>query len=147
MKTTINWDITPCSLLNVNRRFGGTYSHHQGRRISDARNQEAICSSKTSVDFQQTTWCYIPENGTLHNHSCENLKSYKIYAGHYKYGHLHHLQRYKRGNKKKSTFYNRMLFHYMQQMWQRKYSQTKLALFWSNIKITNIHQALTFKKI
>jgi hypothetical protein len=28
MKSTIFWDITPCSLLSVNRRFGGTYSLH-----------------------------------------------------------------------------------------------------------------------
>jgi hypothetical protein len=26
---------------------------------------EAICSSETSVDFQQTTRCYIPENSAL----------------------------------------------------------------------------------
>jgi hypothetical protein len=25
MKSTILWDITPCSPLSVNRRFGGTY--------------------------------------------------------------------------------------------------------------------------
>jgi hypothetical protein len=37
---------------------------------------EAICSSKTSVDTQWTTRRYIPEDGTLHNHRCENLKSY-----------------------------------------------------------------------
>jgi hypothetical protein len=35
MKSTIFWDITPCSLLKVNRRFGGTYRlHPQIRRIS-----------------------------------------------------------------------------------------------------------------
>jgi hypothetical protein len=34
-----------------------------------------ICSSETSVDTQRTTWRYIPEDGTLHNHCCENLKS------------------------------------------------------------------------
>jgi hypothetical protein len=40
MKSTIFWDITPCSPLEVNRRFGGTYRFHlQGRRISGARNQ------------------------------------------------------------------------------------------------------------
>jgi hypothetical protein len=40
MKSSIFWDITPCSLLKVNRGFGGTYRHHlQGRRISLARNQ------------------------------------------------------------------------------------------------------------
>jgi hypothetical protein len=36
------WDITPCSPLSVNRRFGGTYHLHlQGRIISSARNQQA----------------------------------------------------------------------------------------------------------
>jgi hypothetical protein len=36
-KYSIFWDITPCSLLKVNRRFGGTCRLHlQGRRISQA---------------------------------------------------------------------------------------------------------------
>jgi hypothetical protein len=34
------------------------------------------CFSETSVDFQQTSRRYIPEDSTLHNHRCENLKSY-----------------------------------------------------------------------
>jgi hypothetical protein len=38
---------------------------------------EAICSSETSVDFQRVTRRYIPEDSTLHNHRCENLKSYE----------------------------------------------------------------------
>jgi hypothetical protein len=29
-------------------------------------------------DNQRTTRRYIPEDGTLHNHRCENLKSYLI---------------------------------------------------------------------
>jgi hypothetical protein len=29
---------------------------------------EAICSAKTSVDFQRTTRCYIPEDGTLNKY-------------------------------------------------------------------------------
>jgi hypothetical protein len=37
---------------------------------------EAKCSSKTVADFQWTTWYYIPEDSTLHNHCCENLKCY-----------------------------------------------------------------------
>jgi hypothetical protein len=37
---------------------------------------EAICSFETSVEFKRTTRCYIPEDSTLHNHRCENLKSY-----------------------------------------------------------------------
>jgi hypothetical protein len=27
----------------------------------------------------KVTWSYIPEDRTLHNHRCENLKSYKFY--------------------------------------------------------------------
>jgi hypothetical protein len=38
---------------------------------------EAIRSSETSVDSQRTTWRYIPEDGTVLNYRCENLKSYK----------------------------------------------------------------------
>jgi hypothetical protein len=35
MKSNIFWDITPCSPLKINRRFGGTYRLHlQGRKIS-----------------------------------------------------------------------------------------------------------------
>jgi hypothetical protein len=45
--------------------------------IVSTLKMEAICSSETSVDTQRTTRRYIPEDGTLHNHRCENLKSYK----------------------------------------------------------------------
>jgi hypothetical protein len=92
LKSIIFWDITPCSPLKVNRRFRGMYRLHlQGQGISQARNQhksrwqaaysstlkmEAIYSSEMSVDFQQNTRRYIPEHNTLHNHHCENLKSY-----------------------------------------------------------------------
>jgi hypothetical protein len=94
---SIFWDIKLCSPLKVNRRFGGQCSLYlQGRRISQGRNQsesrcdscfllgfsstlkmEAICSSETSVEFQQTTRRYFPEDITLHNYCCENLKSYR----------------------------------------------------------------------
>jgi hypothetical protein len=84
MRSSIFWDITPCSPLSVNRRFGGTYRLHlQGRRISRALlaifshacffahlifftlKMEAICSSETSVDTQRTTWRYSPEGDFL----------------------------------------------------------------------------------
>jgi hypothetical protein len=29
-------------------------------------------SSETSVGFEQTTWCYIPEDRSLQNHCCQN---------------------------------------------------------------------------
>jgi hypothetical protein len=41
MKSSVFWDITPRSPLKVNWRFGGTYRlHFQGRRMSQARNQQ-----------------------------------------------------------------------------------------------------------
>jgi hypothetical protein len=97
VKNSIFWDIRPFSLLNVNRPFGRICRVHlQRRRISQTKNllldtclmlvsciaysstlkMEAMCSSETSGYFQRTTHRYIPENRTLHNHSCENLKFY-----------------------------------------------------------------------
>jgi hypothetical protein len=56
MKSTIFWDITPCSPLSVNRRFEGTYRHHlQGRKISWARNQR---ESRWQAEL-----CFDPEDG------------------------------------------------------------------------------------
>jgi hypothetical protein len=73
MKSTIFWDLMPCSPLKANRRFGGTYRLRlQDRRInkqdsaySSTLKMEAICSSETSVGFQRTTQRYIPEDSTL----------------------------------------------------------------------------------
>jgi hypothetical protein len=38
---------------------------------------EAASTSKTSVNFYQTTWRNIPEDSHLHTHCCENLKSHQ----------------------------------------------------------------------
>jgi hypothetical protein len=96
MTSSIFWDITLRIPLRVNRRVGGTCRlHFQGRSVSQARYQreagskpvtslacsstlkmKATCSSETSVHFQRTTRRYIPEDRTLHNYRCENLKSY-----------------------------------------------------------------------
>jgi hypothetical protein len=35
-----------------------------------------IYSSETLVDFERTTHRYVPEDSSLHNDGCENLKSY-----------------------------------------------------------------------
>jgi hypothetical protein len=43
MKSIIFWDVTPCSPLSFNRRFGGTYRLHlQGKEISSAK--KTACS-------------------------------------------------------------------------------------------------------
>jgi hypothetical protein len=85
IKSIIFWDVTPCSLLSCNRRFGRTYRLSPAyllvlaEIISSALKMEAISSSETSVATQQTTRRHIPEDDTLHNHRCENLKSYIPY--------------------------------------------------------------------
>jgi hypothetical protein len=47
---------------------------------SSVLKMETICSSETSVDFQRTTWRYIPEDRTFHKDDCENLESYIEYT-------------------------------------------------------------------
>jgi hypothetical protein len=61
----------PCSPLKVNWQTELSYSSTLKMKVT--------CSSETSVDFQQTEWHYIPEDRTLHNHHCENVKSYILY--------------------------------------------------------------------
>jgi hypothetical protein len=56
--------ITPCSPLKVNRRSRGTCRLHlQVGGINQARNQHQR---------------FVPEDGTLHNHRCEGLKSWTV---------------------------------------------------------------------
>jgi hypothetical protein len=85
-KGSIFWDVKPCNPLKVNRRFGGNMACPSSRS-KNKRNKkpvwkqvatlkvETACSSETSVDFQRTTWRYIPEDRTIHNNWCENLKN------------------------------------------------------------------------
>jgi hypothetical protein len=84
LKNAVFWDVAPCSFC-VNRRFWGTYClHFQGRKIRERGTSvsswlqtelQAICSSETSV-HGRTTRRHILENGILHSHRRENLKSY-----------------------------------------------------------------------
>jgi hypothetical protein len=46
---------------------------------------EAICWSETSVDTLRITGRYIPEDRTLYNYRCENLKSYTLFLCYYFY--------------------------------------------------------------
>jgi hypothetical protein len=50
------------------------------RTISDiALMMEAVATSKTSVNSYQSAWRYNPEDGHLHTHRRENLKSSSTY--------------------------------------------------------------------
>jgi hypothetical protein len=52
---------------------------HAGSSLADfsTLKMEMIHSSETSV-HTRTTQRHIPENGILHSHCCENLKSHNI---------------------------------------------------------------------
>jgi predicted GIY-YIG superfamily endonuclease len=63
--------MTLCSTLSFNRRFGGTYRLH----LQSRRSRFSKPASK-QVATQRTTRRHIPEDDTLQNHRCENLKSY-----------------------------------------------------------------------
>jgi hypothetical protein len=71
MKSTIFWDITPCSPLTVRRNMSPTSACHPAFTLvscsaySSILKMEATCSFETSVDFQQTTRRYILEDSTL----------------------------------------------------------------------------------
>jgi hypothetical protein len=58
------WDIAPCGLVEIDlfRRF----------RVM----MEVVRTSETSVYFNETTWCYIPEHCHVHTRRCDNLKSH-----------------------------------------------------------------------
>jgi hypothetical protein len=60
------WDVAPCRSC-VNRRFGGTYRLHL----------QTISYSETSV-HTRSTLRHIPEDGILHSHRRENVKSYTV---------------------------------------------------------------------
>jgi hypothetical protein len=76
-------DIMPCSPLKVNRRFEGTYCLHLhllsrwylAQFIQPWRWRRYI-PPKRRLTFSGLHGVNIPEDSTIHNHRCENLKSY-----------------------------------------------------------------------
>jgi hypothetical protein len=67
MKNSIFWDATSCNPLKVKRRLmTATYLTLVSLlAYSSTLKMEATCSFETSVDFQWTIRCYIPEDTTL----------------------------------------------------------------------------------
>jgi hypothetical protein len=69
MKLTVFWDVAPCYLVEVYRRF-------RGKII--ALMMEAANTSETSVKFYQTTRRSNPEERHLRTRRRKNLKSYYV---------------------------------------------------------------------
>jgi hypothetical protein len=82
MRSSIFWDIPPCSPLKVNRLFRRNISPPSSASTtklclpptftlvsflsySSNLRMEEICSSETSVNFQRITLYYIPEDSAL----------------------------------------------------------------------------------
>jgi hypothetical protein len=75
MMSSILWDITSCSLLKVNRYFGGTYRLRlQDRKINQIRNQHEV-GSKRNYALTDYTVLYLRIYIGLQKHLCENLIS------------------------------------------------------------------------
>jgi hypothetical protein len=63
MKMAVFWDIAPCSLVEVDRRFKGRYClHQQGDESFIALMMETVRTSETSVYFNETARRYISFN-------------------------------------------------------------------------------------
>jgi hypothetical protein len=66
-KSSLFLDIVPCSPLKVTRLFGVTqflalcFMLVSSLAYSLVLKMEVICSTETSVDFERTLWCYVPE--------------------------------------------------------------------------------------
>jgi hypothetical protein len=71
LKTAVNWVVAPCKLVRAYRRFRGLYCLHP----LIALMMEAVQTSETLVNSYQSTRRYNPEDGNLHSHRRENLKS------------------------------------------------------------------------
>jgi hypothetical protein len=71
MKMIVFWVVAPCSLVEVYRRFqmcllSPSYPHIIPPIRAVVLMMEAVCTSKTSVNFYQTTRRYNPEDSHLH---------------------------------------------------------------------------------
>jgi hypothetical protein len=76
MKVTAYRDIAPCTLVETDRRFRGTYFIIRMIMLTIiALMMETVRTIKSSVWFYPTAWRYIPEGCHFHSRCRENLKS------------------------------------------------------------------------
>jgi hypothetical protein len=70
----------PCSIVEVDRRFRGTYCfHHQGDEYFRLM-MEAVRTSEMSVNFYETARHNNPQDCHFHTRRRENLKSHIRHA-------------------------------------------------------------------
>jgi hypothetical protein len=62
------WDVTPFTLVDINRYFKGAYGLH---------NQD-LSTSETSDDIYETAQSKITEDSSLPTHKYKNLKPHQI---------------------------------------------------------------------
>jgi hypothetical protein len=82
LKSTIFWDMTSCSVVEVYKRFGGMHCLSlQSRtvireiKVLFEPKYVVVRSSKMSVNFYQTTRHHIPGDSILRSRGYENAKS------------------------------------------------------------------------
>jgi hypothetical protein len=100
-KSTNFWDAMPCSLIEVCQSFGGIHNINlQGRSVCLANKRatkrirtvgllglffdpedEAMCSSETSVNIYHTTWRHIIEDSIINIHRRQDPKTFHLSLG------------------------------------------------------------------
>jgi hypothetical protein len=81
LKSSVYWDITPCSLLKADQHFGRCHHYLQSQRKV---KQETIKKAGVkSVDFQQTIWRYIPELFITTDVRTSNPTSFELFSSLY----------------------------------------------------------------
>jgi hypothetical protein len=79
LKSIIFWDMTPCSLLRCNLRFGGTYRLHlQGRRKHSACHLLTCWFLLKLFLRPRRWWRYVPPKRRLHLNRLHGVISQKM---------------------------------------------------------------------
>jgi hypothetical protein len=82
MKCAVFWNVTLCSLVEIDRHFERIYCPCLQNRAVNPTNDHAgrgeVRSFITSVNFYQATRGHTPEVGTFHSYRRDNLKCSKI---------------------------------------------------------------------